>query len=248
MLEFSELDSTQMELKRRRMAGEDRLIGVRADYQRHGHGRRGTSWYAPRGQSLLVSYVASVEPPFDRAAANLALTGAAAVARVIEGLTQLETRLRWPNDVLLGEQKVAGIIVELFGVRNGTANTMLAAIGIGVNVNVTQFPENLQASATSLKLRTSRDWSIEQADAMLRTALFAMLSQVRAGSLDGVLRFWRERDGTTSRRYVFPRDGGLLTATALEITERGTLLVRLPDGREEELVNATHAADVAPKR
>jgi len=246
LLEFEILDSTQSEARRRRQAGEERLAGVIAAYQRHGRGRRGSVWYAPPKQALLVSYLVPDDDTL-QGVAFLSLAAGVAVAMALERLTRLPTKVRWPNDVLMNGRKVCGILVERFLVRDwGSLPRSFAAVGIGVNVNIVQFPERLTDQATSMKLVTSRDWSIEHVELAVRTALFPLLTHLRKAGRDYILRLWRTMDATPNTLYQTPLDREVVTGRGLAVTDKGALLIRLPDGRELEVTNARHCP-VSPK-
>lgn len=119
---------------------------ILAEEQTEGRGRRGRQWTAPDGSSLLLSVLLFPPRPFDNPTWLTAL-GAAATAIVVEEHIGQATRIKWPNDVRVGGRKVGGILVE-----RGVG----AVIGIGLNVNwdYDDFPEDLRESATSLRLLT----------------------------------------------------------------------------------------------
>jgi BirA family biotin operon repressor/biotin-[acetyl-CoA-carboxylase] ligase len=134
------------------LLGPDAAEGtvVVADEQTEGRGRLGRRWYAPRGTSLLCSV--QLRPPV--AAERLPeLTGVAARAcgEAIAAVTGLEPELKFPNDLLLGGRKVAGILAEA---REGRV-----VLGIGVNVNVRgdELPTDVDRPATSLLVESGRE-------------------------------------------------------------------------------------------
>jgi BirA family biotin operon repressor/biotin-[acetyl-CoA-carboxylase] ligase len=131
---------------------------VSADEQTAGRGRLGRRWLAPAGTSLLCSLqlrptIASERLP------ELTGVAARACAEAIAALTGLEPELKFPNDVLLGGRKVAGILAEA---RDGRV-----VLGIGVNVNVSaeQLPQEVDLPATSLLVATGHE--LERADLLV---------------------------------------------------------------------------------
>lgn len=121
---------------------------VLAEEQTAGRGRRGRSWSAGPGSSVLMSVL--VFPVGPRAEpAWLTALGAVAVAEVVSEWTGLHAAIKWPNDVRVDGRKVAGILVE-----RGAG----AVLGIGLNANLAaeEFPDDLRASATSLRILTGR--------------------------------------------------------------------------------------------
>jgi BirA family biotin operon repressor/biotin-[acetyl-CoA-carboxylase] ligase len=120
-----------------------------AEEQSEGRGRLGRSWHAPRGTSVLVSILLrpAVEPP---RLPELSVVAGGAVAEAIGEATGLEPAIKFPNDVLVGGRKVAGILAE--------AGDGRVALGIGVNANQTaeQLPREVQTEATSLRIELGR--------------------------------------------------------------------------------------------
>lgn len=115
-----------------------------ADHQTDGRGRLGRTWSAAPGQSLLFSLLLRPETPLDRLA-PLTLVAGVAVAEALP----VEARVRWPNDVVIGGAKVAGILTEL-ETTAGSGTAVLLGIGVNVNVPAGDLPEADRLPATSL--------------------------------------------------------------------------------------------------
>jgi BirA family transcriptional regulator, biotin operon repressor / biotin---[acetyl-CoA-carboxylase] ligase len=131
-------DSTNLRARALALRGAPNGTLVTAASQSAGRGRQGRTWTAPPGRALLCSLVLREPPPL------LPLTAGVAVAEVCGA----EARIKWPNDVLVGAGKVAGILVE------GRLQEHWAVLGIGVNVAIApdQFPEELRGRAATLGL------------------------------------------------------------------------------------------------
>jgi BirA family biotin operon repressor/biotin-[acetyl-CoA-carboxylase] ligase len=166
------IGSTNDEAKRLASAGAPTGTLVVADTQTHGRGRSGHVWHSPPGESLYASII--VRPRFSAdGSAAFTLAVGAVVARAVESrLPRGRVGIKWPNDVWLGEKKVAGILVEA-QVR-GTEVTSLV-VGVGVNVAARSFPPPLDSIATSLALGGARDLrrSVLAAELAARTAAAA---------------------------------------------------------------------------
>ena len=125
-----------------------------ADEQSAGRGRRGYGWFSPPGCGIWASVLlrprlsAARTPP-------LTLCAAAAVARALEPAAGESVKIKWPNDLLMGGRKVAGILAES---RGAAGDEPVIVIGMGINVNHTreQFPDELSATATSLRIESGR--------------------------------------------------------------------------------------------
>jgi BirA family biotin operon repressor/biotin-[acetyl-CoA-carboxylase] ligase len=131
---FEAVTSTQEEAAKLAQEGAPHGDVVLAEWQSGGKGRRGKAWHCPRGRGILASAivrgaVGASETPL------LSLATALAVAEAIGTTTGLEVRTKWPNDVLIGGRKVAGILVEALPSVLGQGSGGCAIVGIGVNVN-----------------------------------------------------------------------------------------------------------------
>jgi BirA family transcriptional regulator, biotin operon repressor / biotin---[acetyl-CoA-carboxylase] ligase len=125
--------------------GADEGAVVATDEQTEGRGRLGRTWDAPAGSSLLFSIVLEPDVPSERLP-ELSLVAGAAVAEAIAETTGLEPAIRFPNDVLLGGRKVAGILAE------STEGRVVLGIGVNANQTTEQLPTGAQTDPTSLRL------------------------------------------------------------------------------------------------
>jgi BirA family biotin operon repressor/biotin-[acetyl-CoA-carboxylase] ligase len=123
---------------------------VVAEEQTAGRGRLGRRWFAPAGTSLLCSLQLRPDTPTERLP-ELTGVAARACADAIAALTGLEPALKFPNDVLVGARKVAGILAEA---RDGR---VVLGVGINVNVRADELPEDVDRPATSLLVETGRE-------------------------------------------------------------------------------------------
>lgn len=130
---------------------------ILAESQTQGRGRHGRRWHAPLGSSILASIILRHRLRADQVGLPN-LIGAVSIATAINELTDLTTRIKWPNDVLIQGKKVSGILTEL---EYDQDRQPFFVMGFGVNVNTTRadLPEELRASATSLRIESSREIS-----------------------------------------------------------------------------------------
>jgi len=131
---------------------------VRADAQSLGRGRLGRSWNSPAGCGLYFSVVARPQNLALEHAAQLTIVAALAAARGIEKMIARNVAVKWPNDVILGERKIGGILCE--AVANDRAEIEFAILGIGLNINFEpdDLPPNPKIQASSLLMETARRW------------------------------------------------------------------------------------------
>ncbi|HEX9775477.1 MAG TPA: biotin--[acetyl-CoA-carboxylase] ligase [Actinomycetota bacterium] len=123
--------------------GAPHLTVVVTNEQRAGRGRLGRAWVAPPGTSLLASWVARPALPVERWPLVPLLAGVAA-AEAIEARTNVAPSLKWPNDLLAGERKLGGILVE-------AELPAFVVVGLGVNVGQTSFPTGLAATSIAME-------------------------------------------------------------------------------------------------
>jgi len=210
---FSVLDSTM-----RAAAGRQPGYIVIAGEQTAGIGRLGHAWHSEASSGIYFSLVLEPVP-----ALTLAL--GLATAEALETAAGVACDLRWPNDVLLGERKVAGVLVQLVG--------SVAIAGIGINANHTAFPGDLAQVATSLKIHTGRN-------ACATEILIGVVHAVdRCAALDknSVLRrFERASSYASGRRVVVRQPGGEIVGTTAGLDPAGFLIVRQDDGTDTLIV------------
>jgi BirA family biotin operon repressor/biotin-[acetyl-CoA-carboxylase] ligase len=201
-------DSTNVRAKALAAGGAPHGALITASEQTAGHGRQGRTWTAPAGEALLMSVV------LRQWSEMLPLAAAVAVAETVGD----DAQIKWPNDILVGGRKVAGILVE------GRPQEGWAVLGIGVNVAVREFPEELAAIAASLGR------SPEDVEPFLSSLLRGLERWIPAAA-DNVVAAWGERDALAGREIIW--NGG--SGTAAGIDAAGKLRVRLADGSETAL-------------
>lgn len=138
---------------------------VTATYQTRGRGQRGNHWVSPEGKSVLMSVILRPKSTSDQAT-ELTKLAASSVARALGDLTGLETQVKWPNDVLIHQRKVAGILTEI---TTQADRVEFAVMGIGINVNTDK--EQLADGATSLKVERQQEFSISLVSERVLAAL-----------------------------------------------------------------------------
>ena len=145
---FDELDSTNVKIKELAIGGAEHGTVVVADKQTAGKGRRGRTWESPAGTNLYFSIL--LRPTFaTEKAPMLTLVMAYSAAKAIREHLHMEAMIKWPNDLVLEKKKICGILTEM--TLNGMDIDHIV-VGTGINVNLTEFPEELRGTATSLFL------------------------------------------------------------------------------------------------
>ena len=158
-----ETDSTNLWIKR--LAKEGASEGTLAEFQSAGRGRLGRSWEVPEGTSVMMSIL--LRPKFEpQYAPTLTLVMGMAVAKAVKNLG-FDVSIKWPNDVVVSHKKICGILTEM-GVRDGKID--YAVIGVGINVNIREFPEEMADKATSLYLESGKEFDRSQIPGLVMEA------------------------------------------------------------------------------
>jgi BirA family biotin operon repressor/biotin-[acetyl-CoA-carboxylase] ligase len=150
----SSLESTNTETDRIAQSGGDEWTVVIADSQNNGKGRQGRAWYSPPGVNIYTSFLLRPAISYEHFPAISLLTGMV-IAIVIGHFTGLDAELKWPNDVMVNEKKISGILLEL-GHDSNNKPYIIAGIGININADIKDYPGKLSLSATSMKIVTGR--------------------------------------------------------------------------------------------
>ena len=206
-------------------AGADQGVVVGANQQTAGRGRRGRVWESPPEAGLYFSFIA--RPPVQANASLPLLTLAAGVAvrDGVQAALGLAADLKWPNDVLVGRRKLAGILAEGLGI--GTAGQAVV-IGVGLNVLPSSYPPEVAARATSLEGELGRTVDRGLVLAEVLAALSDRLATLGRSPGD-ILQAWRAASPSASGTRV-EWDGR--TGTTAGINDSGALLVRTSSGIE----------------
>ncbi len=127
---------------------------ITAEQQTQGRGRLGRSWHSPPGTGIYMSLILrpKIKPEL---APGLSIITALALAQAVETVCPGEIKIKWPNDLLIGGRKAAGILTEL-SAEKGKTNFVIVGIGINVNQGVGSFPEEIRDRATSLRRAAKR--------------------------------------------------------------------------------------------
>ena len=218
------------------MAGAGAAHGtvVIAEEQTAGRGRFGRTWYSERSSGIYVSII--LRPPLVPAAAPvLTLMAGVAGQAAIERATGLVTDIRWPNDLLLNGKKLCGILTEM----NAEVDRLHAVVvGIGINVNHREIPDELRSIATSLRLEGGKVYS----RAHILVALLREIGEVYHRLLEegsgAIVKRWASVSSFASGKRVRVLTGaGEFQATTAGLDPSGALRIRRDDAREELLVS-----------
>jgi BirA family biotin operon repressor/biotin-[acetyl-CoA-carboxylase] ligase len=213
--------STNDELRAMAEKGAPHGLVLLALEQTAGRGRRGAAWFSSSGESLALSILLRPDEP-KALWPRLALAAGLSVAEAIESFGPA-AGIKWPNDVWIGRRKVAGILVE--------AGKDFAVVGIGINVNTTAFPHEIEKIATSLFLETGTNPQRgDVLSAMIRH--IARRTRQIGGDFDHLLDSIRQRCVLTGQQVSLGTPTGPRHGRVMGIAPGGELLLHTENGLE----------------
>jgi BirA family transcriptional regulator, biotin operon repressor / biotin---[acetyl-CoA-carboxylase] ligase len=183
-----ETDSTNARARKLAEQGAPEGTLVVAERQTQGRGRKGRAWFSPSGAGLYTSLVLRPSMPPHEATRITFLTAVAAAEALLH-LTDLNVRIKWPNDILVNGKKIAGILTEISTGRGGVD---YAVVGLGMNVNTQGFPDDISEKATSVFIETGERFPRA---VLLREYLRqqeACFRRLRTSGFEPILGRWKE--------------------------------------------------------
>jgi BirA family biotin operon repressor/biotin-[acetyl-CoA-carboxylase] ligase len=243
MRSFEEVGSTNERAAAWAKDGAAEGSVVVTEYQSEGRGRHGRTWDAQKGQNLMFSVVLRPAAHADRLGL-ITIAASVAVAEAIDDfVSPHRAALKWPNDVLLEGRKTCGMLLE-----SSISNERAAAVvvlGVGLNVNQTDFPEPLVDTATSLRLATGRPVPRASLFARLLERLETRYDTIQSGDDASVRSAFHDRLPPLYEHATFrvPGTDRTISGTVQGITETGALRLHTPDGPQ-----TVHAGDVTSRR
>ena len=232
--------STSTELKA--LAREGAVAGtvVLAEEQTGGRGRSGRTWYSPEGLGVWMSVLLECDLPAERLA-PLSIAAAISVADALRELIGIDVRVKWPNDLLIGDRKLAGFLVESIQTAGERVESAVLGVGLNVGLDENDLPAELAGAATSLRLALGRPVARLEVLRVTLLALEGCFERYERGGIGGFRERWRELSSTLGREVTVapgaantalgPRVTGIVT----DLAESGALIIRDVSGADREI-------------
>ena len=223
-------------------AGEPEGLVVIAETQTQGRGRKGRGWVSPPGAGIYLSVI--LKPGLKPSQIiQIPLVAGVAAARAIRAESGLAPDIKWPNDILIGGKKVAGILTEM-SCELDRVNHVILGIGINVNTRKSDLPEPVRDSATSLCAECGRNLSRVALVQRFLTELEAVYGSYLADGFESIRQEWKSFSSTIGSQVEITDGAESLTGEALDIDADGFLLLKTASGRTERIV----AGDVSLRK
>lgn len=230
---FEEVCSTNQKAKELAAEGAPQGTLVICEKQTEGRGRRGRYWFSPWQEGIYLSFILRPNiSPIETS--KITLLTAVAVAETLLSLTRLSVVLKWPNDILVKGKKVAGILAEI-STDMDVVNYVV--IGLGLNVNTSEFPEDIRARATSIFMETGERFSrirILQECLRVFESYYEMFER---RAFAPVLDRYRELSDMVGRRGLVETIDGSYTGTVEGIDADGVLLFSDGEGERRRVLS-----------
>lgn len=240
------VDSTESTNSLAKIHSEEDDMLVVAGHQIAGKGRFNRKWVSEKDMGVTLSIIKSfnVELPH-----LLNFYASYIVQRTLKeyifnifGTDQDVFRLKWPNDILLGKKKVAGILSEVMRINE---NPRKFIIGIGINVNQESFPEEISEKAISLKMHYRRDFSVYDIIYNLLNQFYSNLSLV--GQTDILMELWRLNSDIVGKLVTFRinNENDSFKGKIIEISNDGGIKIELSDNSNSKNISTFYTGEIS---
>ena len=230
---YDSVGSTNDDIRLRAKAGAKEGLVISADEQTKGKGRRGRAWASEKGTSVSTSLL--LRPNLSaRNTATITLVSALAVARMVEKISGEKAFIKWPNDVIISNKKVCGILCESEITNSETPDFVV--VGIGINVHQTTFPEEIADRAISLDMVKKVKTPIHREDIV--TTLWSEFAELyelflKTGDMSLLKEEYEASFISMNKPVCVDREGKVTEAVARGIDNDGALLVEIDDRIEK---------------
>ena len=235
IIHFNSIDSTNSKAKQLADSGEIDGTIVISEEQLNGRGRLGRSWISPQYKGVWMSIILRPDlNPMD--AVKLTQIAAAAVVKASEELN-IKTYVKWPNDIVMNHKKICGILTEM-NAELTRINYVVVGIGINVNIDATEFPEDIRDIATSLKIETKHSINRKELVGRILNNFEDLYIQfVEQNNIEASIDICRQNSAVIGKEINIINRDKSIAAKVLNIDSDGRLLVEYEDGRQENLIS-----------
>ncbi len=203
---------------------------VVAEIQTEGRGRLGKKWKSESEKGIWMSIVLKPKIHPEKLQ-TVTLAAAVSVANTIKNLYGITVGIKWPNDILIDNKKVCGILTEM-NCEADMINFVVVGIGINVNQDKRDFPKEIKNIATSIKMNRSENDYINRSEIIKRILLEfeGLYNKVVLGDSDYIISEWKKYPYMIGKKITAEIDGKMVCGTAKDISADGRLVLECPNG------------------
>jgi len=225
---FKTLTSTNDKARDLSKEGQDNLVVI-SEKQERGRGRFGRKWSSDLGGLYMT--VLLKEKNLEKVK-YLTFISAISVAKTIKKSSKLNAKVKWPNDVLIDDKKICGILTETIANKNNN----YALIGIGVNINQDKFNKKISNKATSLKIETNKNYNIKNISKTIIKEFYNLYQYYNNEKYKKIISIWKEYSHTLGKKIRAETLSGNYIGKAIDIDGDCSLILRLNNGKIKKIV------------
>lgn len=199
------------------------------EQQTRGKGRLGRQWLSPYGKDICVSILLRPQIAINRVA-FITLCAGLAVCKAIREYANIDAKIKWPNDVIVGNKKLCGILTEMSADMD---RVEYVTVGIGINVNIEEFPQEIAHKATSVKLEAGKEINRQQLLCKVLEQFEKTYEAYIADGEAGILKEYKNLCATIGREVSAKRADGSIVGYAVDISPSGGLIIERDDTKTE---------------
>jgi len=221
------IDSTNRLAKELALSGEAEGAIIIGGEQTGGRGRLDREWTSPGGGLWLSILLRPDCHPNE--AGRLLLAVGVSMAEAVRNVTGLDVKLKWPNDLVLDDKKLCGVLTEL-GAQPQRIDWLVAGVGLNANNPLSSLPGDVQKNATTLAHELGK--KVDRAELVRRflAALEGYYGDVRNGRPETVMKRWRELSATLGRKVEVRTGNDVVAGQAVDIDDFGSLIIKTGGG------------------
>jgi len=231
---FREVNSTNEVAKKLAREGAPEGTIVIAESQSMGKGRRGKKWISPLGGAWMSIVLRPNTLPVK--APQLTFIAGVAAAQTIKDEYGLEVGIKWPNDVLIQNKKVCGILTEI-NTEKDAIDYIITGIGIDANIDMNLLPPELRETTTSIKSELDRDISRMILVQKFLGNFEIMYDEFNKGDFRHILNKWREFSKTIGSKVEIRKGTEIVKGEAVGVNNKGALILELKDGTLRKIIS-----------
>ena len=236
---YKELESSNITAKEKVRSKRNELTEgtvIITEKQTGGRGRLGRKWFSPKGGIWLsIILYPHLSPVY---ISRITLMTAVAVVKAIKELTQIQGLIKWPNDILIHEKKVCGILTEM-SAELDSINWLVIGLGINANIDYKEFPKEIKDISTSLKeILKHKIPRIKLVQLFLSEfeKYYNMLNKKESAL---ILNEWKLYSHTLGRKIKVKAGNKVIIGQAIDINDKGALIIKKDNGECLEIISGT---------